>query len=144
MTLYISNYEFCSSCYLSLKYQRFTPPGLYIQLHICLRSKNLNWKNEKKLNYYEVYIYILCQIYKYIFSAAANLAGDRWKLHPDWVYCEYNYGGQSGKMFDTPETNMVHFLNRLEEVTPTQRVFIGYRKGRGAAEGLSSEEDSYL
>ncbi|XP_023323136.1 voltage-dependent calcium channel subunit alpha-2/delta-3 isoform X8 [Eurytemora carolleeae] len=46
---------------------------------------------------------------------AANLAGDRWKLHPDWVYCEYNYGGQSGKMFDNPETNMVHFLNRLEE-----------------------------
>ena len=48
--------------------------------------------------------------------ASSNLAGDRWKLHPDWVYCEYNYGGQSGKMFDNPETNMVHFLKRLEEV----------------------------
>merc|ERR1719507_2030341 len=35
--------------------------------------------------------------------------GGNWKLHPDWVYCEYNYGGRNGKVFDTPEQNMRHF-----------------------------------
>jgi len=46
---------------------------------------------------------------------SSYLSGDQWKLHPDWVYCEYNYGGQADRMFDTPETNMMHFLDRLEE-----------------------------
>ena len=40
---------------------------------------------------------------------------DRWKLHPDWVYCEYNYAGSDDKKFDTPEKNMRHFLERLQE-----------------------------
>jgi hypothetical protein len=44
-------------------------------------------------------------------------SGEKWKLHPDWVYCEYNYAGQSGRAFDSPETNMVHFLQRLDQVT---------------------------
>ncbi len=43
-------------------------------------------------------------------------SGEKWKLHPDWVYCEYNYAGQSGRAFDSPETNMVHFLQRLDQV----------------------------
>merc|ERR1719429_551198 len=38
---------------------------------------------------------------------------DRWKLHPDWVYCEYNYAGQEDKKFDSPENNMRHFLDRV-------------------------------
>jgi hypothetical protein len=38
---------------------------------------------------------------------------DRWKLHPDWVYCEYNYAGSNDRQFDTPENNMRHFLERL-------------------------------
>merc|ERR1711962_1555239 len=31
---------------------------------------------------------------------------DRWKLHPDWVYCEYNYAGTDDRKFDSPEKNM--------------------------------------
>ena len=42
--------------------------------------------------------------------------GGNWKLHPDWVYCEYNYGGRNGKVFDTPEQNMRHFIDRLDKV----------------------------
>merc|ERR1719233_630581 len=37
---------------------------------------------------------------------------DRWKLHPDWVYCEYNYAGTDDRKFDSPEKNMKHFLER--------------------------------
>ena len=40
---------------------------------------------------------------------------ERWKLHPDWVYCEYNYAGQEDRRFDTPEKNMRHFLERLAD-----------------------------
>ena len=29
--------------------------------------------------------------------AKSFLEGEQWKLHPDWVYCEYNYGGQVHK-----------------------------------------------
>ena len=49
------------------------------------------------------------------FSPAGKVFGsDRWKLHPDWVYCEYNYAGSNGRPeFDTPENNMRHFLERL-------------------------------
>merc|ERR1711892_229676 len=40
---------------------------------------------------------------------------DRWKLHPGWVYCEYNYAGTDDRKFDSPEKNMKHFLERLAD-----------------------------
>merc|ERR1711892_1503783 len=40
---------------------------------------------------------------------------DRWKLHPDWVYCEYDYAGTDDRKFDSPEKNMKHFLERLAD-----------------------------
>merc|ERR1719186_209692 len=41
---------------------------------------------------------------------------DRWKLHPDWVYCEYNYAGTDIRFeFDSPEKNVKHFLERLAD-----------------------------
>lgn len=40
---------------------------------------------------------------------------DKWKLHPDWVYCEYNYAGTDDRKFDSPERNMKHFLERLAD-----------------------------
>jgi hypothetical protein len=46
-------------------------------------------------------------------DAGKVFSSDRWKLHPDWVYCEYNYAGSNDRQFDTPENNMRHFLDRL-------------------------------
>merc|ERR1712226_852913 len=46
-------------------------------------------------------------------DAAKVFSSDRWKLHPDWVYCEYNYAGSNDRQFDSPENNMRHFLDRL-------------------------------
>lgn len=36
--------------------------------------------------------------------------GNNWKVHPDWVYCEYN--SASDKFFSTPEERILHFLAR--------------------------------
>merc|ERR1719225_356293 len=46
-------------------------------------------------------------------DAAKVFSSDRWKLHPDWVYCEYNYAGSNDRQFDSPENNMRHFPVRL-------------------------------
>ena len=37
---------------------------------------------------------------------------DRWKVHPDWVYCNYHHH----QNFTSPEQNLIHFLERLTEV----------------------------
>lgn len=36
--------------------------------------------------------------------------GDNWKVHPDWVYCEYTSGDE--QLFKTPEERVLHFLLR--------------------------------
>ncbi|KAJ2948127.1 hypothetical protein O0L34_g9926 [Tuta absoluta] len=36
--------------------------------------------------------------------------GENWKVHPDWVYCEY--ASTSEQTFSTPEEQLVHFLSR--------------------------------
>ncbi|KAL0901338.1 hypothetical protein ABMA27_006618 [Loxostege sticticalis] len=36
--------------------------------------------------------------------------GDNWKVHPDWVYCEY--ASTSEQTFNTPEEQLIHFLSR--------------------------------
>ncbi|KAF7991299.1 hypothetical protein HCN44_002861 [Aphidius gifuensis] len=38
------------------------------------------------------------------------LNGTNWKVHPDWVYCEYS--SASDKKFITPEERILHFLSR--------------------------------
>ena len=48
-------------------------------------------------------------------SALSYFAGENWKLHPDWVYCEYNYAGNADRQFDSPENNMRHFLQRVDD-----------------------------
>ena len=53
---------------------------------------------------------------KILFLANKIFPDDRWKLHPDWVYCEYNYAGTDIRFeFDSPEKNMKHFLERLAD-----------------------------
>ncbi|XP_004930281.2 voltage-dependent calcium channel subunit alpha-2/delta-3 isoform X2 [Bombyx mori] len=36
--------------------------------------------------------------------------GENWKIHPDWVYCEY--ASTSDQTFNTPEEQLLHFLIR--------------------------------
>lgn len=42
-------------------------------------------------------------------SVSKYFAGDKWKVHPDWTYCEYLF--DSIKNFETPEERIQHFLN---------------------------------
>nr|XP_022915064.1 voltage-dependent calcium channel subunit alpha-2/delta-3 isoform X1 [Onthophagus taurus] len=39
--------------------------------------------------------------------------GNNWKVHPDWVYCEYTNGPSGGDQgFSTAEERVLHFLSR--------------------------------
>jgi hypothetical protein len=44
------------------------------------------------------------------FSVSALFKDDNWRLHPDWVYCQYNYAGDRVKEFDSPEATLRHFV----------------------------------
>ncbi|XP_046753352.1 voltage-dependent calcium channel subunit alpha-2/delta-4 isoform X1 [Diprion similis] len=44
------------------------------------------------------------------FNVTDFFKGNNWKVHPDWVYCEYNSG--SNKWFASPEDRVFHFLDR--------------------------------
>ncbi|XP_039276628.1 voltage-dependent calcium channel subunit alpha-2/delta-3 isoform X2 [Nilaparvata lugens] len=39
--------------------------------------------------------------------------GDNWRVHPDWVYCEYNYPNEHN--FKSPEEQVLHFLSRTRK-----------------------------
>jgi hypothetical protein len=43
------------------------------------------------------------------------LSGNDWRIHPDWVYCLYNYAGENNREFDHPEDNLLHFLARMKQ-----------------------------
>ncbi|XP_017878460.1 voltage-dependent calcium channel subunit alpha-2/delta-4 isoform X2 [Ceratina calcarata] len=45
-----------------------------------------------------------------IINVTEYFKGNNWKVHPDWVYCEYS--SASGKWFPTPEERFLHFLAR--------------------------------
>ncbi|XP_065165704.1 voltage-dependent calcium channel subunit alpha-2/delta-3 isoform X2 [Atheta coriaria] len=57
--------------------------------------------------------------------------GDNWKVHPDWVYCEYSSGSSGEQRFRNAEDRVRHFLSRsrrpgwkwmsLRPRSPTQR-----------------------
>lgn len=62
---------------------------------------------------------------KCIFAVTEYLKGSNWKVHPDWVYCEYNSLKDPEKdpdlngdvrdrdeIFNTPEEQILHFLAR--------------------------------
>ncbi|XP_031336712.1 voltage-dependent calcium channel subunit alpha-2/delta-3 isoform X2 [Photinus pyralis] len=38
--------------------------------------------------------------------------GSNWKVHPEWVYCEYTGGSASEQVFRTAEERVLHFLSR--------------------------------
>ena len=40
--------------------------------------------------------------------------GDNWRIHPNWLYCQYNYGGEDAEEFGSPEENMRHFIARMQ------------------------------
>ncbi|KOB73141.1 putative voltage-gated calcium channel alpha2-delta subunit 1, partial [Operophtera brumata] len=43
-------------------------------------------------------------------SVTEYFKGENWKIHPDWVYCEY--ASTSEQTFNSPEEQLLHFLNR--------------------------------
>ena len=49
-----------------------------------------------------------------VFAVSEKFAGKAWRIHPDWVYCEYNYHGLKGHEFDTPEEGMKHFFTKMQ------------------------------
>ncbi|XP_032667420.1 voltage-dependent calcium channel subunit alpha-2/delta-3 isoform X2 [Odontomachus brunneus] len=46
-----------------------------------------------------------------IINVTEFFKGNNWKVHPDWVYCEYN--SASDKFFSSPEERILHFLTRM-------------------------------
>lgn len=63
----------------------------------------------------------------YLFTVTEYFKGHTWKVHPDFVYCEYNslkdmdkelensgesYFRDREDSFDTPEEQVLHFLSR--------------------------------
>ncbi|XP_050524029.1 voltage-dependent calcium channel subunit alpha-2/delta-3 isoform X2 [Daktulosphaira vitifoliae] len=47
------------------------------------------------------------------FNITEFFKGKHWKVHPDWVYCEYNYANEYN--FKTPEDRVLHFLSRTKK-----------------------------
>ncbi|XP_076242434.1 voltage-dependent calcium channel subunit stolid isoform X2 [Calliopsis andreniformis] len=45
-----------------------------------------------------------------IINVTEYFKGNNWKVHPDWVYCEYN--SASERWFSSPEERVLHFLAR--------------------------------
>ena len=59
-----------------------------------------------------------------LFSVSEKLTGTSWRIHPDWVYCEYNYAGDTHE-FDSPEEGFKHFIAKMQQkgwTWGTQRV----------------------
>ncbi|XP_017760410.1 PREDICTED: voltage-dependent calcium channel subunit alpha-2/delta-3 isoform X1 [Eufriesea mexicana] len=50
------------------------------------------------------------EIKRAIINVTAYFKGNNWKVHPDWVYCEYS--STSEKWFPSPEERVLHFLAR--------------------------------
>ncbi|XP_040571671.1 voltage-dependent calcium channel subunit alpha-2/delta-3 isoform X34 [Lepeophtheirus salmonis] len=42
-------------------------------------------------------------------------ADSNWRIHPDWLYCQYNYAGDERREFDGPEETLRHFLMRSQQ-----------------------------
>lgn len=67
-------------------------------------------------------------IFLYYFPVTEYFKGDNWRVHPEWVYCEYNsvsdlekeressgeYSGSRDQepSFGSPEEQVLHFLAR--------------------------------
>lgn len=48
------------------------------------------------------------------FNITEQFTGTNWRLHPDWVYCEYNYAGDQHE-FENPEETMKHFFHKMQK-----------------------------
>jgi len=45
-------------------------------------------------------------------NVSSFFSGKNWKVHPDWVYCRYNY--DHIKTFASPEAEVLHFVDRTQ------------------------------
>ncbi len=48
------------------------------------------------------------------FPVSALFEETSWRLHPDWMYCQYNYAGTDSHEFATKEDEMRHFMARMQ------------------------------
>ncbi|XP_054277448.1 voltage-dependent calcium channel subunit alpha-2/delta-3-like isoform X1 [Macrosteles quadrilineatus] len=70
--------------------------------------------------------------------------GNNWRVHPDWVYCEYNYPNEH--YFTTPEEQVIHFLSRTRRPGwkwMSLRPRSPHRNNDGHAGAKRMERDSY-
>ena len=50
------------------------------------------------------------------------ITDENWRLHPDWVYCQYNYAGDRAMEFDTPEETFRHFVAKSQGHNSTENI----------------------
>ena len=60
------------------------------------------------------YIVPICDQRHLQFAVTEQFTGTNWRLHPDWVYCEYNYAGDQHE-FENPEETMKHFFHKMQK-----------------------------
>lgn len=60
-------------------------------------------------------------------NISEHFSGSNWRVHPEWIYCKYHYLEQH--IFDTPEEELIHFLQKL--MTPDWMWQQQYEPGKG-------------
>lgn len=88
-----------------------------------IRHSHLNGKHLSSIKYYNLSTTNINFIHD---TVTEYFKTTNWKVHPDWVYCEYNNlhdvekerenSGESfsrdSDIFETPEQQLMHFLSR--------------------------------
>eukprot|EP00094_Tigriopus_californicus_P005874 TCALIF_05660-PB protein Name:"Similar to Cacna2d3 Voltage-dependent calcium channel subunit alpha-2/delta-3 (Rattus norvegicus)" AED:0.25 eAED:0.25 QI:0/0.5/0.53/0.92/0.58/0.61/13/1066/709 len=49
------------------------------------------------------------------FNVSSLFEDTNWRVHPDWIYCQYNYAGDHNREFISPEDTLKHFLIKMQE-----------------------------
>lgn len=92
-----------------------------------IRHSHINGKFKKQIHHYNTIEFNLFFFNCFFQTVTEYFKGNNWKVHPDFVFCEYNSlkdldkeletSGESfyrdrEDTFDTPEEQVLHFLSR--------------------------------